>query len=244
MLSAWFLTSMDSFFFLSSSPCFFDSSSIFLMSSSERPDAGLIEIVCSLPVPWSFAETWIMPFASMSKVTSIWGMPLGAGGIPMRSNLPSGWLSAAIARSPCKTLIVTAAWLSAAVENTCDFLVGIVVFFSISFVKTLPRVSMPSDSGVTSRSSTSFTSPERTPDWMAAPMATTSSGFTVLFGSFANNSWTAFCTAGILVCPPTSITSFMSDVFRPASLRACLQGAIVLSTRSSVSCSSFALVSV
>jgi hypothetical protein len=30
--------------------------------------------------------------------------------------------------------MVTAVWLSSAVENTCDFLVGIVVFFSISGV--------------------------------------------------------------------------------------------------------------
>jgi len=32
------------------------------------------------PVAWSFAETCTMPLASMSKVTSIWGMPRGAGG--------------------------------------------------------------------------------------------------------------------------------------------------------------------
>ena len=48
---------------------------------------------------------------------------------------------------------------------------------------TPPLVSMPSDSGVTSRSRTSLTSPLRTPAWMAAPMATTSSGFTPLWGS-------------------------------------------------------------
>jgi hypothetical protein len=30
----------------------------------------------------SFAETLIMPLASISKVTSICGTPLGAGGIP------------------------------------------------------------------------------------------------------------------------------------------------------------------
>ena len=62
------------------------------------------------------------------------------------------------------------------------FLQGMVVFFSISLVMTLPRVSMPSDSGVTSRSSTSLTSPLSTPPWMAAPMATTSSGLTPLLG--------------------------------------------------------------
>ena len=46
---------------------------------------------------------------------------------------------------------------------------------------------------------------------MAAPSATTSSGFIDLFGSLPKNSLTAFCIAGILVCPPTSITSSMSD---------------------------------
>ena len=44
-------------------------------------------------------------------------------------------------------------------ENVCEALVGIVVFFSISLVNTPPSVSMPSDSGVTSSSSTSLTSP-------------------------------------------------------------------------------------
>ena len=39
-------------------------------------------LCCSLPVPLSLADTFTMPLASMSKVTSIWGTPLGAGGIP------------------------------------------------------------------------------------------------------------------------------------------------------------------
>ncbi|MNE15759.1 hypothetical protein D3C80_1086800 [compost metagenome] len=72
-------------------------------------------------------------------------------------------LSAAIGRSPWKTRIVTADWLSSAVEKTWAFLVGMVVLRSISGVKTPPRVSMPRVSGVTSSSSTSLTSPCRTP---------------------------------------------------------------------------------
>ena len=43
-------------------------------------------------------------------------------------------------------------------------------------VITPPSVSTPSDSGVTSSRSTSFTSPCSTPPWIAAPIATTSSG--------------------------------------------------------------------
>ena len=108
-----------------------------------------------------------MPLASMSNVTSICGTPRGAGGMPVRSNLPSSLLSAAISRSPWKTLMVTAVWLSSAVEKIWLFLVGIVVLRSISRVNTPPSVSMPSDSGVTSSSSTSFTSPFSTAPWIA-----------------------------------------------------------------------------
>ncbi len=73
----------------------------------------------------------------------------------------------------------TAGWLSPAVEKICFLLVGIVVLRSISLVITPPSVSMPSDSGVTSSSSTSLTSPASTPPWIAAPRLTTSSGLTL-----------------------------------------------------------------
>ena len=59
------------------------------------------------------------------------------------------------------------------------------VFESISLVITPPNVSIPKDRGVTSRSTTSLTSPPRTPPCIAAPRATTSSGLTDLFGSLA-----------------------------------------------------------
>ena len=48
---------------------------------------------CSLPVPRSFADTFTIPFASISKVTSICGTPLLAGGIPSRRNCPRVLLS-------------------------------------------------------------------------------------------------------------------------------------------------------
>jgi hypothetical protein len=70
--------------------------------------------------------------------------------------------------------------LSAAVENTCDFFVGMVVLDSINLVITPPIVSIPKDKGVTSNNNTSFTSPVKTPPWIAAPIATTSSGLTPL----------------------------------------------------------------
>ncbi len=79
--------------------------------------------------------------------------------MPTRSKLPKSLLSAAISLSPWKTLIVTADWLSSAVEKVWLFFVGIVVFLSINLVNTPPKVSMPRDNGVTSRSKTSLTSP-------------------------------------------------------------------------------------
>ena len=137
-------------------------------------------------------------------------MPRGAGGMPSRLNSPSSLLPAAISRSPWNTLIVTAGWLSSAVENICANLVGIVVFFLIILVITPPSVSMPSDSGVTSSSSTSLRSPDSTWPWIAAPTATASSGLTSLRGSLPKNSLTFSCTFGMRVMPPTRITSSMS----------------------------------
>ncbi len=57
-------------------------------------------MVCSLLVALSVAFTDRMPLASMSKVTSTWGMPRGAGGIPSRMKRPRVRLPAAISRSP------------------------------------------------------------------------------------------------------------------------------------------------
>ncbi len=214
------------------------------MSLSLRPDDASMRIFCSFPVALSLADTCRMPFASMSNVTSICGTPRGAGGMPVSWNLPIVRLSIAIWRSPWSTWISTVVWLSSAVEKISDFLVGIVVFRGISTVVTPPSVSMPSDSGVTSRSSTSLTSPASTPPWMAAPIATTSSGFTPLCGSLPKKFRTTSCTFGIRVWPPTRITSSMSWGRRPASFSACSIGGMVRWMRSSTSCSSFARVSV
>ena len=56
--------------------------------------------------------------------------------------------------------------MSSAVVNTSVRRVGMVVLRSMSLVITPPLVSMPSDSGVTSRSRTSLTSPFSTPAWI------------------------------------------------------------------------------
>ena len=119
----------------------------------------------------------------------------------------------------------TAVWLSSAVENVSVRRAGIVVLRSMTLVITPPSVSSPSDSGVTSSSTTSSTSPLSTPAWSAAPIATTSSGLTVMFGSLPpvsrrTSSW----TAGMRVEPPTRITSSMSSAVSLASDSACSTG--------------------
>ena len=176
----------------------------------------------------------------MSKVTSICGTPRGAGGMFISWNLPSVLLYCAISRSPWSTWISTDVCPSSAVEKTSPLRVGMVVLRSISFVITPPLVSMPRDSGVTSSSSTSLTSPRSTPPWMAAPTATTSSGLTPRCGSLPTTSRTFSCTAGMRVMPPTRITSPMSDADRPASFSACLVGPTVRSTSAATSSVSLA----
>lgn len=103
---------------------------------------------------------------------------------------------------------------------------------------------MPKVSGVTSSRRTSPTSPLRTPAWIAAPRATASSGFIPLTGSRPKNCLSVSCTFGILVWPPTRITSLIWLACRPASARACRQGSKLLSIKSADSCSNLALLSV
>ena len=180
----------------------------------------------------------------MSKVTSIWGTPRGAAGIPSKLKRPNVLLSAANSRSPCNTWISTDGWLSAAVENTWDLDVGIVVLRSIIRVNTPPIVSIPRDNGVTSSNNTSLTSPTNTPPWIAAPIATHSSGLTFLVGSLPNTFLIASCTAGIRLEPPTNNTLSISDADKPASLIALRVGSIVACTKSAVNSSNLARVNV
>ena len=140
--------------------------------------------------------------------------------------------------------ISTAGWLSAAVENTSFLLVGIVEFLGINTVITPPNVSSPSDNGVTSSNTISFTSPVNTPPWILAPIATTSSGLTSWDGSIPSSFLTTSWTLGILVDPPTSSTLSISLVLILASLIACLNGFNVSSIKSSVNSSNLALVNV
>ena len=107
-----------------------------------------------------------------------------------------------------------------------------------------PSVSIPKESGVTSSSSTSLTSPASTPPWIAAPIATTSSGFTDLFGSLPSSFLTISWTAGIRVEPPTSKTWWISELVIFASWRARCTGSLARSTKSAVNSSNLARVRV
>jgi hypothetical protein len=155
--------------------------------------------------------SYVIPLAAIGPIASIIGMSLIGISVPFIGTY----------QVPIGTAI-THSILSYALT-----LVGIVVLDSINRVITPPRVSIPNDSGVTSSNRTSFTSPVRTPPCIAAPTATTSSGFTPFEGSFPKKSLTNFTTAGILVEPPTRITSSMLAGFRPASFMACSQGGMV-----------------
>ena len=172
--SSSFLASMRSFAFLSSSANFSESMIIRSISSTDnRLVSELMTMLFLLPFPLSSAVTLRIPFTSISKVTSIWGTPRGARGIPMRSNLPKAWLSLDIARSPSKIWMVTAGWFSTAVEKIWLFLVGMTVLRGMIFVITSPTVSIPNVNGLISNTteSQSVCSPESAPAWKAAPYA-------------------------------------------------------------------------
>src|SRR3990172_108837 len=125
------------------------SASFFIRSISSfvRPDEAVIVMFCCLAVALSRAETFRIPFASMSNVTSTCGTPRGAGGIPSRWKRPSVRLSRAMGRSPWTTCTSTDGWLSEAVVKVSGFFVGIVGLASMRRVITPPRGSVPRDSG-------------------------------------------------------------------------------------------------
>ena len=122
------------------------------------------------------------------------------------------------------------------------------VFLSIIFVNTPPRVSIPRERGVTSIRIISAaelpatSSPPIFPPCIAAPSATHSSGFKLCDGSFPVSTLTSSTTAGTRVEPPTSSTIPRSSADMPASFNASFTGTAVLFTRSLVSSLNLALV--
>ncbi|KAG7266472.1 hypothetical protein CRUP_029431 [Coryphaenoides rupestris] len=151
-----------------------------------------------------------------------------------------------MARSPSSTWIRTPGCWSEYVVKVCVCLVGMVVFRLIRGVMTPPAVSMPSDSGATSRSSRSWTladvSPLRMAACTAAPYATASSGLMLLFSSRPwNRSCRSFWILGMRVEPPTSTMSWIWLLSILASLRAFSTGSRVPRKRSEHSSSKRAL---
>jgi hypothetical protein len=97
--------------------------------------------------------------------------------------------------------------------------------------------------GVTSIKIRSFIPPFSIPAYIAAPVATASSGFIDLFGYFWKKSVTFCYTIGILEEPPTNSTSFMSFRANPESLMHCFTHISVLLIKGSINDSySFLLI--
>jgi hypothetical protein len=107
------------------------------------------------------------------------------------------------------------------------------VLRSIRRVNTPPKVSIPSERGVTSKEEHLLLHLSEHPLELQRQVLLLHQGFTPLCGSRPKKSLTVEITFGILVIPPTSTTSFISVVFRPASFRAFLHGSIVAAIRSS-----------
>ena len=112
-------------------------------------------IFCSFCVPRSLAETLTMPLASMSNVTSSAASPLAP---PAQRSIVARERTLALQDVHFHTGLTVSG-------GRKDFALPgrIVVFREINVVMTPPSVSMPSESGVTSSSSRSLTSPESTP---------------------------------------------------------------------------------
>merc|ERR1719189_1382064 len=100
-----FLALIFSFCLSSSSLNFSDSSTILSISSFDNLPLSFVMVIFSvLPPAFSTAETFSIPLASTSKVTSICGVPRGAGGIPVRLNSPRRWFGWLVIGVCCKCL--------------------------------------------------------------------------------------------------------------------------------------------
>ncbi len=176
-------------------------------------------IAASTPEPSSFALTLSRPSASTWNVTRMRAAPATIGGIPRSSKRASERHSDTSSRSPCTTCTAIAVWPSLKVVKSCAFAVGIVELRSITRSTSPPMVSRPSDSGVTSSSSRSPLEalPASALAWIAAPSATTSSGFRLVSGGLPNSLAIASRTAGIRVEPPTITTPCTSSADTLAS---------------------------
>lgn len=111
-------------------------------------------------------------------------------------------------------------------------------------VRTL---SVPRESGATSRRSKFYidsgASPERIPAQIAAPYATASSAFILVCRVFpSKNSWTIYCTLGMREDPPIMTTSSIQLCSSCASVRTSIIGRVIRFRTVDVSSSNYSLV--
>mmetsp|Transcript_41095 Transcript_41095/g.132176 ORF Transcript_41095/g.132176 Transcript_41095/m.132176 type:complete len:255 (-) Transcript_41095:750-1514(-) len=150
-------------------------------------------------------------------------------------------------------------WWSWTVVNVCVLTDGSTVLRGVMTIIAPPSISMPRLRGVTSTSTMSqdggrptvraWPSAEprqRSSPWIAAPMATASSGLTLCCGNCERpkNSLMSCWILGIRVLPPTITISSMSVLASPASFSTCLIGSKVFVKSSAFKCSNFERVSV
>jgi len=93
------------FLIISSSPLKVSASltNLSISSLESLPLLFVMVIFYDFPEALSTALTFMIPFSSISKETSIYGTPLAAGAIPSKLNLPKMWLSLVIYLSPSNT---------------------------------------------------------------------------------------------------------------------------------------------
>mmetsp|Transcript_21951 Transcript_21951/g.86055 ORF Transcript_21951/g.86055 Transcript_21951/m.86055 type:complete len:292 (+) Transcript_21951:2714-3589(+) len=153
----------------------------------------------------SSADTLSRPSASTWKLTRMRAAPAAIGGMPRSSKRASERHSLTSSRSPCTTCTASAVCPSLKVVKSWALATGMVALRSMTRSTRPPMVSKPSDSGITSSSriSPSAALPASWLAWMAAPIATTSSGFKLVSTSRPNSSLTARRTTGMRVEPPT-----------------------------------------
>ncbi len=135
-----------------------------------------------------------------------------------------------------------AVWPSLKVVKSCALAVGIVELRSMTRSTSPPIVSRPSDSGVTSSSSRSplVALPASALAWIAAPSATTSSGFRLVSGGLPNSAPMASRTPGMRVEPPTITTPCTSCADTLASRSTRLSRRSVVAVSSAVAASNSA----
>ena len=152
-------------------------------------------------------------------------------GIFDKINSPNFLLSPTISRSPWYMAIFKLVCPSTLVVYCLPTSCGTLLFLGIIVSIKPPAISIPKLNGVTSNSNKSFRLPAKISASMAAPKATTSSGFNWLCTwSFLKKAFTALITAGTRVLPPTMTISLISARLTSASFTAILQHSMVRNT--------------